>query len=149
LNRTVSSRSSTPATHAQSSEASRFADTWCYHSLHRKTRSTGGSIIDTPKVALVVGAQEVIGRNLIGHLQVLGDWEIVGLPRRPGQPGDRLRHIAVDLLDPGDARAKLAGLTAVTHIFYAAFQDRPSWAALVASNLAMLTKRRRCDRAGR
>ena len=95
--------------------------------------------MSTPKVALVVGAQGVIGRNLVGHLQELGEWEVIGLSRRPGQPGDRLRHIAVDLLDCGEARAKLAELTAVTHVFYAAFQDRPSWAELVAPNLAMLT----------
>jgi nucleoside-diphosphate-sugar epimerase len=30
-------------------------------------------------------------------------------------------------------------LTAVTHIFYAAYQDRPTWAELVAPNLTMLT----------
>jgi nucleoside-diphosphate-sugar epimerase len=95
--------------------------------------------MDMPKVALVVGAQGVIGRNLVRHLQELGDWEVVGLSRRGGQPGERLRHISVDLLDPQDTRAKLAELSTVTHVFYAAFQDRPSWAELVAPNLAMLT----------
>jgi nucleoside-diphosphate-sugar epimerase len=53
-----------------------------------------------PKVALVVGAGGVIGRNLVSHLQELGDWEVVGLSRRPGEPGARLRHISVALLDP-------------------------------------------------
>lgn len=31
------------------------------------------------KVALVVGAQGVIGRNLIEYLATLDDWRIVGL----------------------------------------------------------------------
>jgi nucleoside-diphosphate-sugar epimerase len=90
------------------------------------------------KVALVVGAQGVIGRNLVAHLLERGDWRVIGLSRRGGASGERLRHIAVDLLDAHDARDKLGGLREVTHIFYAAYQERPSWAELVAPNLAML-----------
>ncbi|MDB5976333.1 MAG: NAD-dependent dehydratase [Nevskia sp.] len=92
----------------------------------------------TNKVALVVGAQGVIGRNLVEHLAALGDWEIVGLSRRGGAAAGRVRHIAVDLLDRDDCRARLGELRQVTHIFYAAYQDRPSWAELVPPNLAML-----------
>jgi nucleoside-diphosphate-sugar epimerase len=90
------------------------------------------------KVALVVGAKGVIGGNLIDHLIELGDWDIIGLSRRGGATTDRLRHISVDLLDNDDVTQKLAGLSDVTHIFYAAYQDRPTWAELVAPNLAML-----------
>jgi len=90
------------------------------------------------KVALVVGAQGVIGRNLAHHLASLGNWDVIGLSRRGGEAGDRTQHIAVDLLDPDDTRAKLRDVTDVTHIFYAAYQDRPSWAELVPPNLAML-----------
>jgi nucleoside-diphosphate-sugar epimerase len=90
------------------------------------------------KVALVVGAQGVIGRNLVDHLATLEDWQVIGLSRRGGATEGRVRHIAVDLLDRDDTRSKLGGLAGVTHIFYAAFQDRPSWAELVAPNLAML-----------
>jgi nucleoside-diphosphate-sugar epimerase len=91
------------------------------------------------KVALVVGARGVIGTNLVEHLASLGDWRVIGLSRRGGTdvPG-RVRHVAVDLLDPDDTRAKLAGLTDVTHVFYVAYQDRPTWAELVPPNLAML-----------
>ncbi|WP_141327617.1 SDR family oxidoreductase [Myxococcus sp. AB025B] len=90
------------------------------------------------KVALVVGAQGVIGKNLIEHLASLGDWEVIGLSRRGGESAGRVRHVKVDLLDAGDCRAKLAELGRVTHVFYAAYQDRPTWAELVAPNLAML-----------
>ena len=90
------------------------------------------------KTALVVGVQGVIGRNLINHLQTLNDWDVIGLSRRGGATDGRVRHISVDLLDATDTRAKLAGLKDVTHIFYAAYQDRSSWAELVAPNLAML-----------
>ncbi|MFP2930101.1 SDR family oxidoreductase [Pyxidicoccus sp. 3LG] len=90
------------------------------------------------KVALVVGAQGVIGRNLIDHLASLGDWDVIGLSRRGGVSAGRVRHIEVDLLNQDDCRAKLSGLTQVTHLFYAAYQDRPTWAELVPPNLAML-----------
>lgn len=90
------------------------------------------------KVALVVGAQGVIGRNLIEHLASLGDWEVIGLSRRGGPASERVRHVQVDLLDAEDTRAKLADLGHVTHVFYAAYQERPTWAELVAPNLAML-----------
>ncbi|QQC67470.1 SDR family oxidoreductase [Paraburkholderia ginsengisoli] len=92
----------------------------------------------TKKVALVVGAQGVIGRNLVEHLATLDDWDVIGLARRGGAAAQRVRHIAVDLLDPADAQTKLRGLEHVTHVFYAAYQDRPSWAELVPPNLAML-----------
>ena len=90
------------------------------------------------KIALVVGARGVIGGNLIDHLVELGDWEVIGLSRRGGPSEGSVRHISVDLLDKADVARKLAGLGDVTHIFYAAYQDRPTWAELVAPNLAML-----------
>ncbi|CAG7644958.1 SDR family oxidoreductase [Paenibacillus allorhizosphaerae] len=90
------------------------------------------------KVALVVGANGVIGRNLIDYLVMLPDWDIIGVSRRGGMSSDRVRYVAADLLDPADSSDKLSRLTEVTHIFYAAYQDRPTWAELVAPNLAML-----------
>lgn len=89
--------------------------------------------------ALVVGATGVIGRGLIAHLRAQPDWRIVGLARRPPADADeRLRYVAVDLLDRTDAEAKLRDLGEVTHIFYAAFVDAPSQAAQVAPNLTVL-----------
>ncbi|MBP0599589.1 SDR family oxidoreductase [Herbaspirillum sp. LeCh32-8] len=92
------------------------------------------------QTALVVGANGVIGSRLIEHLVTLPDWDVIGLSRRGGEDGanGKLRHVAVDLLDAGDARARLAPLEHVTHVFYAAYQHRPSWSELVAPNLAML-----------
>ncbi|WP_213015229.1 MULTISPECIES: SDR family oxidoreductase [unclassified Rhodococcus (in: high G+C Gram-positive bacteria)] len=90
------------------------------------------------RVAVVVGARGVIGGNLIDHLESTGEWDIIGLSRRGGPDTDQVRHIAVDLLDERDAAGKLGELRDVTHVFYAAYQDRPSWAELVAPNVAML-----------
>jgi nucleoside-diphosphate-sugar epimerase len=89
-------------------------------------------------VALVVGARGVIGGNLVEHLLSLGDWEVIGLSRRGGTDRPGLRNVSVDLLDAADTRTKLRELTDVTHVFYAAYQDRPTFAELVAPNQAML-----------
>ena len=90
------------------------------------------------KTALVVGANGVIGRNLIAYLEQLHDWDIIGVSRRGGESNNRVRYIAVDLLNENDIQEKLGSLTEVTHIFYAAYQDRSTWAELVPPNLAML-----------
>jgi nucleoside-diphosphate-sugar epimerase len=90
------------------------------------------------KTALVVGAHGVIGTNLIHYLTTLDSWNIIGLSRKGGQDTATIRHVAVDLLDAAQTRTQLAELTDVTHIFYAAYQERPTWAELVPPNLAML-----------
>jgi nucleoside-diphosphate-sugar epimerase len=90
------------------------------------------------KTALVAGVHGVIGRGLADHLLTLDDWDVIGVSRRGGMASDRVRHIAVDLLDKEDTGRKLGGLNTVTHIFYAAYQDSADWAALVAPNVAML-----------
>ena len=92
----------------------------------------------TEKVALVVGAQGVIGGNLVRYLQELDDWRVIGLSRRGSESNERVRHVRVDLLDPHDAREKLGPLTDVTHVFYAAYQDAPTFAGLVEPNQRIL-----------
>ena len=84
--------------------------------------------------AVVVGALGVIGRYIVERLVEEPDWRVVGLSRRKTTDGPRYRHIAVDLLDPEDTKRKLAELTDVTHVFYAAFQATPGSAANFASN---------------
>ena len=93
---------------------------------------------DRQHVALVVGARGVIGGNLVEHLRAIGGWDVVGLSRRGGPDDGCVRHLAVDLLDAAAARSVFEGLSDVTHVFYAAYQDRPTWAELVEPNLAML-----------
>ena len=84
--------------------------------------------------AVVVGALGVIGRYIAERLVEEADWQVVGLSRRKASDGPRYRHIAVDLLDVENTKRKLAELTDVTHIFYAAFQATPGSASNFASN---------------
>lgn len=88
------------------------------------------------KKAVVVGALGVIGRYIVERLVAEGDWEVVGLSRRPEKNGPRYRHISVDLLDLRDVARKLKALGETTHVFYAAFQPIPGNAAGYASNIA-------------
>jgi nucleoside-diphosphate-sugar epimerase len=90
------------------------------------------------KTALIVGANGVIGTNLISHLSTLHDWNIIGLSRRGGTSSANVTYISVDLLDKADTFKQLGSLSAVTHIFYMAYQDKPTWAELVEPNLSML-----------
>jgi nucleoside-diphosphate-sugar epimerase len=88
--------------------------------------------------ALVVGARGVIGGTLADHLAGLPDWDVVGLSRRGGPPDGRVRHVAADLFEPSGLREALRAHPEVTHLFYAAYQDRPTWSALVEPNVTML-----------
>jgi nucleoside-diphosphate-sugar epimerase len=90
------------------------------------------------KQALVVGGLGVTGRGIVAALAQSPHWEIVALSRRSPEESGAARHISVDLADRADAEAKLSGLTNVTHIFFAAYQERPTPAEEVAPNLAML-----------
>jgi nucleoside-diphosphate-sugar epimerase len=88
------------------------------------------------KCALVTGATGVVGRNLIRHLNELAGWEVIGVSRR--KPDARCTHVAADLLDRADCDAKLGGLAQVTHLFHAAYAERPTLAELCEPNRAML-----------
>ena len=74
--------------------------------------------------AVIAGATGMIGRAIAQRLAELGGWDVIGLARKPRDSGG-MRWIAVDLADADDCRRKLAGLTAVTHLFYAARYDHP------------------------
>ena len=88
--------------------------------------------------ALIAGATGVVGRNLLRHLTQLRGWEVVALSRRAPDVGGRYEHIAVDLMNPAECKAKLGHLGDVTHIFFAALAaNRDLWGA-VTDNLALL-----------
>jgi len=92
--------------------------------------------------AVVVGALGVIGRYICERLAAEPDWQVIGLSRRNAPDGPRYRHITVDLLNADDTQRKLAELTDVTHVFYAAFQaslgNASNFAANVGPNRDML-----------
>jgi len=90
------------------------------------------------RVCVVAGALGIVGRALVEHLESSGDWEVIGLSRRAPDFWTSARFVSVDLRDPVDCRAKLAGLAGVTHVFFAAYAPGRSPAEEVAPNLAMV-----------
>ncbi|MGV9863415.1 SDR family oxidoreductase [Rhodococcus koreensis] len=91
------------------------------------------------KVALVAGATGVNGRNLLRQLVESPEWDVVAVSRRaPDIEGD-YRHISADLLDADDAQSRLSHLSDVTHIFFSAYIEKPTWAEMVEPNMALLT----------
>jgi nucleoside-diphosphate-sugar epimerase len=88
--------------------------------------------------ALIAGASGLIGRRIAEHLLATGNWDVIGVARRPPHtPG--IRWIGVDLADLEDTRRKLAGLEGVTHVFHAARFDHPEGSPeSVEINAAML-----------
>src|SRR3954454_20234417 len=92
----------------------------------------------TKRKALIAGATGVVGRNLLRHLLGTRAWEIVTLSRRkPDVQGD-YEHIAVDLMNAGECKAKLGHLSDVTHIFFAALAANREIAQAAIDNLALL-----------
>ena len=89
--------------------------------------------------ALIAGASGLIGRRIAERLAMSGDWEVIGLART-ARPADGMRRIAVDLTDAHDCTRKLADLSSVTHLFYAARYDHPEGTPeAVETNAAMLS----------
>jgi nucleoside-diphosphate-sugar epimerase len=88
--------------------------------------------------ALVVGATGIIGSAIMQRLSVADGWTTIGLSRSRRVAEGRARMLDVDLLDAQDCSSKLGALDHITHIFYAAYQARPSRAEEVAPNVRML-----------
>src|SRR5947209_7001443 len=88
--------------------------------------------------ALVAGATGVVGRNLLRHLLAVGGWDVIAVSRRkPDVEGD-YEHLSLDLLDRAATRAALGKPRGVTHVFYSAYVERPSWVEPTQPNVAML-----------
>src|SRR6185295_2769753 len=92
----------------------------------------------TKRAALVTGASSLVGGYLLKYLLSQGDSDIVAISRRKPDISGNYRHIAVDLLDPADCRARLGSLSSISHIFFAAYLERSDPVELVTANTSML-----------
>lgn len=73
---------------------------------------------------LVAGASGIVGRAAFEHFARLEGWDALGLSRRAPDL-DVGRHVSVDLLDPGACRAALSAAPPITHVVFAALQEKP------------------------
>ncbi|MBT5665710.1 MAG: SDR family oxidoreductase [Rhodospirillaceae bacterium] len=80
--------------------------------------------------ALIAGATGIVGRRLVEHLTASGDWQVIGLSRRPpkdtgpdtGATAD-VEFLSVDLTDEESCRRALRSIDGITHILYTARHD--------------------------
>lgn len=89
------------------------------------------------KHALVVGSTGVIGGAIARRLAADAGWRVSCITRSGAAPAG-VNGLAVDLLDPVSVKAAAAALAPLTHVFYAAYQHRPTRTEEIAPNLAML-----------
>jgi nucleoside-diphosphate-sugar epimerase len=95
---------------------------------------------------LIAGASGVVGQAAVEYFTQLDDWNVIALSRR--QPdlsaGSRYRHLALDLRDANACQAAMSFIGDVTHVVYAALQEKPGLVAgwresdHMNTNLAML-----------
>jgi nucleoside-diphosphate-sugar epimerase len=87
------------------------------------------------KVALVAGANGIIGKAVMEELTRRSEWTAYALSRRPnGWP----LTISADLTDAAATRAALTAAKDTTHVFYAALSPQPSLGLEDRVNGAML-----------
>jgi len=89
----------------------------------------------TDRVALVAGANGIIGKALMEEIDRTPGWRAIALSRRPHASGD---SIACDLTDAEATRRALAGAKDATHLFFAAYAPGGGLAEEDRVNGAML-----------
>ncbi len=93
---------------------------------------------DESRVALVVGANGIVGSNMLRHLSEKTRWKLLGLARTPILQSTGAIGVATDLLDHEASRVALGSLGSVDYLFFAALAVRQTSDEQVASNLSML-----------
>jgi nucleoside-diphosphate-sugar epimerase len=73
---------------------------------------------------LIVGASGIVGRAALDHFGSAPEWDAIGVSRRaPDLEGSK--HLSLDLLDREACLAVLGGCAPVSHVVYAALQEKP------------------------
>lgn len=90
------------------------------------------------RAALVIGANGIVGRNMLRYLRGQTRWKLYSVARTHPHPSDKVVQVAVDLLDEEASRCALGSIGAVDYVFFAALAVRPTVAEQVQPNLAIL-----------
>ena len=90
------------------------------------------------KTVVVAGAVGVIGRAMLAHFDQQPDITVIALSRRAPDFPTKAKHIPLDLLDERACAAAAAQFTSVSHIVFAAYQEKPDLSEQVPPNLAMI-----------
>ena len=74
--------------------------------------------------ALIVGASGIVGRAAFEHFANQDEWSVFGVSRRAPDLSVGT-HVPLDLLDAEACRRSLGDLPAMSHLVYAALQEKP------------------------
>ena len=88
--------------------------------------------------ALVVGGNGIIGRNTAHYLVATGEWNVLISSRSPLGFETTATFLALDLLQENAVLAQREAFRSVTHVFFAAYVERPTLAEQTATNAALL-----------
>ena len=74
---------------------------------------------------LVAGASGLVGYAAVRHFSSLPDWDVVAVSRRAPHSQDGVRFVSVDLTDAARCTEVFSQLREVTHVVYAAVNEKP------------------------
>ncbi|HEX3409072.1 MAG TPA: NAD-dependent epimerase/dehydratase family protein, partial [Candidatus Binataceae bacterium] len=75
---------------------------------------------------LIAGASGLVGYAAARHFAKLEGWEVVAVSRRTPTPIDDASFISVDLLDARHCEEIFSQMPDVTHVVYAAVNEKPN-----------------------
>ena len=75
---------------------------------------------------LIAGASGLVGYAGVRHFARLDGWEVVAVSRRTPPPVEGAEFISVDLLDPRKCEEVFSQMGDVTHLAYAAVNEKPN-----------------------
>jgi nucleoside-diphosphate-sugar epimerase len=75
---------------------------------------------------LVAGASGLVGYAAVRHFAKLEGWEVVAVSRRTPDPIEGATFISIDLLDARRCEELFAQMSDVTHVAYAAVNEKPN-----------------------
>lgn len=99
------------------------------------------SLNNPRKTVLIAGASGAVGSAAMAHFARLSDWDVIGISRHPPiRPVGHAKHVALDLLDRDRCAAAVAMLGNVTHVVFAALNEREDDVIAGWSDPAQMTK---------
>jgi nucleoside-diphosphate-sugar epimerase len=89
------------------------------------------------RTALILGGTGITGRALAAHLSSQPDWDVISVSRRGKGDQSGVRYLSADLQDAAACRALVSMIPEVTHVFYAALTNAPTFVQQCPPNAAM------------
>jgi nucleoside-diphosphate-sugar epimerase len=93
---------------------------------------------DESRVALVVGANGIVGSNMLEHLRKKTKWKLYGLARRPITQTSNVIGVVTDLLDESSSSNAIKSIGPVDYLYFSALDVRGTQEDQIIPNLTML-----------